>query len=82
MKLWLISQCANNDLNTYDAAVVAAPTEEDARGIHPIGTSASDTFAKYELTYWCEKEDVKVKYLGEAKPGQLSRVILASFNSG
>jgi hypothetical protein len=35
MKLWLISQDVNTGYDTYDSAVVAAETEEQARLIHP-----------------------------------------------
>lgn len=35
MKLYLISQTENSDYGTYDAAVVAAESEEDARTISP-----------------------------------------------
>lgn len=35
MKLWLISQDSNYDYDTYDSAVVAAETEEEARKTLP-----------------------------------------------
>ncbi len=35
MKLFLISQDVNNDYDTFDSAVVAAKSEQDAREIHP-----------------------------------------------
>jgi len=31
MKLWIISQSVNRGYDTYDSAVVAAETEEEAR---------------------------------------------------
>jgi hypothetical protein len=37
MNLYLISQNVNNDYDTYDAAVVAANSEDEARLIHPCG---------------------------------------------
>ena len=37
MKLWLISQNVNCGWDTYDSAVVAADTEEEARNIYPSG---------------------------------------------
>ena len=36
MNLYLISQSVNNEYDTYDSAVVAAESEEDATKIHPI----------------------------------------------
>lgn len=35
MKLWLISQSVNNNWDTFDSAVVAAETEEEARMTYP-----------------------------------------------
>ena len=35
MKLWLISQSENSGYDTFDSAVVAAETEEEARHIYP-----------------------------------------------
>ena len=35
MKLWLISQSENSNYDTFDSAVVAAETEEEARHTYP-----------------------------------------------
>ena len=37
MNLYLISQTKYDDYDTYDSAVVAAESEDDARKIHPNG---------------------------------------------
>ena len=37
MKLWLISQDVNSGYDTYDSAVVAADTSDDARRVSPSG---------------------------------------------
>lgn len=74
MKLWRIWQDFNNDWDTYDSAVVAAETKEDARRIEVGSVERYGT--------WAPSEHVKVEYLGEAKPGTQSGVILASFNAG
>lgn len=82
MKLWLISQDANNGYDTFDSAVVVAETEEAARKIHP-----SDTWEEKEREYGCsrtwttELHRVKVQYLGNATDG-LPLVVCASFNAG
>lgn len=76
MNLYLISQTDNDDYDTYDAAVVAANSEEDARNTHPDGTSS---LAGYT---WTARENVSVKLIGRAKGGTIAGVILASFNSG
>ena len=73
MKLYLISQDVNNDYDTYDSAVVAAESEEEARRIVPGG--------EY-LGLWVIPEHVKVVFIGEAAPGIGSGVVLGSFNAG
>lgn len=76
MKLWLISQAVNGGYDTYDAAVVAAETEEEARSIHPHATS-------WDSSVWAHNpEDVVVDYIGTAAKGTKKGVILASFNAG
>lgn len=75
MKLYLISQDVNNGYDTFDSAVVAAKTEEDARKIE-IGM-VSEYFSE-----WCKPEHVKVKLIGEASSGIPEGIILASFNAG
>jgi hypothetical protein len=90
MKLYLISQDENNDYDTYDSAVVAAPDEDTARNINPRATDYdTDLFVNWnnirESTWftWASKpEDVKVKYLGEAVEGTPLGVVLTSFNAG
>lgn len=73
MKLWFISQPNENvDYDTYDSAVVAAETEEEAKVIQPSRFGSG----------WCAPEDVAVEYLGEAKEGTVKGVICASFNAG
>jgi len=81
MKLWLISQDENEGYDTFDAAVVAAETEEQAKSTHPYGSEGwssglSDTWAS-------SPEKVTAKYLGEAY-GDIKKpeVILGSFNAG
>ena len=82
MKLWLISQDAERGYDTYDSAVVAAETEDQARMIHPDGHDESRWEDKRFLTWAAEPFLVKVEYLGEAKPGTEKGLILASFNAG
>lgn len=76
MKLWLISQDVNNNYDTYDSAVVAASDEEAAKKIHP---GKHDSW----VGDWASPDNVKVEYLGMAKPGTKDgTVICASFNAG
>lgn len=78
MKLFKISQSENDDYDTFDSAIVAAPDESAASSIHPSGgiwTPRSDE--------WCKSPDqVTVEYIGEAAPGIEQGVILASYNAG
>ena len=76
MNLYLISQHVNNELDTYDAAVVAAETEEEARHIHPRGN-----WDISEHT-WVKPEDVDVFLIGTAEKEIHKGMILASFNAG
>jgi len=78
MKLFHISQTENNDWDTYDSAVVAAFSEEDARNITPNGSPFTEQYSS-----WCSSPDkVNVVYLGEAGEGTTHGVICASFNAG
>jgi hypothetical protein len=74
MNLYLISQNVNTGSDTYDSAVVAALSEDDARAIHPSKYEAQET--------WCDKENVTVKLIGTATTGIKAGVICASFNAG
>lgn len=91
MKLWLISQSFNTSYDTYDSAVVAAETEEDAKLIHPEGDfwdgsawcylRGSGVKVESCHTGWADPHHVKVKYLGETDR-DIKGVILSSFNAG
>lgn len=78
LKLYLISQEENCTYDTYDAVVVAAYDEADARSYNPdIGGWGS----KYSS--WCSSlSSVKIQYLGKAAAGITAGEILASFNAG
>lgn len=79
LKLYLISQSENNGYETYDSAVVAAYSEDEARMYNPdVGGWKDNRF-----TAWCySPEQVRVIYLGVAasyvEPGE----VLSSFNAG
>lgn len=75
MNLYKISQTINGGYDTFDAAIVAAESENEARDIHPNGEG-------YETLYgWCSPEYVKVELLCENYRGSAG-VILASYNAG
>jgi hypothetical protein len=78
MKLWLISQDVNRGYDTYDSAVVAAMTEREALQTHPSGgewNNWGDCWAN-------NPEQVTASFVGDAAPGTLAGVVLASFNAG
>ena len=52
MKLWLISQNENNNWDTYDSAVVAAETEDEARNIYPDNWSDRDHNVVWNGSKW------------------------------
>lgn len=74
MNIYYISQNVNNEWDTYESAVVAAPDENTARNMHPSGDD------DYTTEMWCEPKDVIVKYLGEAAEGIAQGVICAEFS--
>jgi hypothetical protein len=71
MKLWLIKQDVNDGYDTYDSAVVAAPTSSAARHVE-VGDKHT----------WADPEHVTAEHIGEAKRGTQVGVILSSFNAG
>ena len=84
MKLWHISQTVNNNYDTYDAAIVAAETADEARQVHPSGDNCrwGDVDGYWENYTWAKASDVTATYIGEAADGTQPGVILASFNAG
>ena len=82
MKLFLISQEENNDYDTYDSAVVAAETEEEAQKMDPDNGGVYNFNRAWAFIWAFTLESVTVKYLGEATIGTEKGVICASFNAG
>lgn len=81
MKLYLISQDKNTGWDTYDSAVVAAESEEQARMTHPSGKNNWDGEHE-DWGAWCASKYVNVKLIGTADNGTDAGVICASFNAG
>lgn len=79
MKLFRISQDANNGCDTYDSAIVAASDAEAARAIHPNG---SDRWDGWSPSWAPSLDQVSVEYIGEAADNVPAGVVLASFNAG
>jgi hypothetical protein len=96
MNLYLISQSVNNDWDTYDSAVVAAASEDEARLIYPnnwgediIKWNGSKWFRylddgrvlDYSASTWTSPDNVSVQFLAAGYEGPAGTV-LASFNAG
>lgn len=79
MKLWIISQKVNSGYDSYDSAVVAAETEEEARNILPTGNDWS--YARKTKAWANNPSEVNVEYLGETNR-QIHGIIVSSFNAG
>ena len=70
MNLYRISQTVNRDWNTYDSAVVAAETENDARNIHPSGDNSSFS-GELRGTSWCKPKEVLTAYENPTKSKEI-----------
>jgi hypothetical protein len=96
MNLYLISQAENTDYDSYDSAVVAAVSEEEARNMSPDYDSNKswNPPGKGIFMDWAAAKaspfkdwatspaNVEVRLLGVAAPGVERGVICASFNAG
>ena len=79
MNLYLISQTQNENYDTFDALIVCAENEEDARNITPD----ADNYFSSKHSNWCDSPDeVTVEYLGIASSKITKEIILGSFNAG
>lgn len=97
MKLYLISQSIVSGYDTYDAAIVSAEDEDDARNIHPsdfvthiangmwMGSYSANGEA-YECEYmdsWPSYRDIShVKVEYLGETSRKRGVVLSSFNAG
>lgn len=80
MFLWHLSQSENDTYDTFDSAVVAAETEEEARLINPDCRRAD---WRKPAVKWCSSPDnVTVNLIGTAVEGTEEGIIIASFNAG
>lgn len=94
MKLYKISQDLNNDYDTYDSAIVAANSIDDARTIHPEnepqwGKQTKEEYVRRgyypgdrEWIPFSDIDKINVEYIGTAAKGTKRGVILSSYNSG
>ena len=88
MNLYLISQSRNTGIDTYESAVVAAETEEDARLIFPSDYCEPKWYVKESAWIdrdgyinsreWVDPADVIVRLIGVATEG-LSGLVHSSY---
>lgn len=80
LNLYLISQTDNNTWDTYDSAVVAAYSKDEAKKIHPNGDNTYFVLFDY---MWTSPDKVEVQLIGKAdKSIAVGSVICASYNAG
>lgn len=78
MNIYKIYQSQVGGWDTYDAAIVFAESEEQAKAIHP-----SDLDNNWDSSTWVDRPGlVKATLIGVANPGVNAGVVLASFNAG
>ena len=85
MKIYLISQTERYGWDTYNSAVVAAESVQEARLMNPVAEhDESMLFGEFvKGSTWASKpEYVEVKFLGEAAFAIEKGIICASFNAG
>jgi hypothetical protein len=75
MNIYKISQEENYDWDTFDSAIVAADSAEEAKSMNPSGDGN-------DLRVWTTSDNVEVELIGVAIDGTKKGVICASFNAG
>ena len=81
MNLYLVSQTINANYDTYDVAVVAAETAEDATFMHPIGVDMRERPDFLKNDSWTTPEHVTATLIGVAVDGTEPGVISVSYNA-
>lgn len=82
MKLYLLSQGDNSGYDTYDACVVCANNEEDARSITPSDQLFKDSEPGRWTDWAIKSTSIDCTEIGEANGSQERGVVLASFKAG
>jgi hypothetical protein len=96
MNLYLLTQTANQDHDTYDSVIVCAETPTEAKKIHPnklarrYGDKILSKYKEddengtpgYERGSWAFIEEIKCKLIGEAHKNLKKGVVLASYRAG
>ena len=77
--LWKLMQYENRGYDTFDACIVAADTEEEAKEISP--SRSPSKFGPHSSWAYAPAEVFATK-IGVCKPELKGQVILSSFNAG
>ena len=80
MNIYEIKQSSNTDYDTYDSAVVIAPSAYIAKRIHPGGGKLRKSLG--HDSWVSDPTQVKATLIGKAKEGLTEGVILGSYNAG
>jgi hypothetical protein len=80
--LYLVTQSANREYDTYDAFVVCAENAEEAKHTHPTGEPLTPEWRPDIYDPWTSLENVHVQYLGKADPILTKGILCASYNAG
>ncbi len=79
MNIYLVSQDDNNGYDTYDAMVVCAASEDEARNLNPQGAEGW----AWDSGSWCSKpEKATVELIGTTSKYEEAQIILSSFHAG
>lgn len=84
MNLYHIKRATDGDYDTYDSAVVAAESAEDAATIHPSREHTAPVPDNDDdpPSDWVSRSKVIVTILGRAARGTARGSVCASFNAG
>ena len=88
MKIYRLTRTINGGYDTYDACIVVANNEKEAKTILPsmdydgyeLNNIKKDD-EHYEYSSWCIPENVEAEYIGETDKYKDPCCILASFNA-
>ena len=84
MNLYYIEQGEDYDYenDTFDSAVVAANSEEEARMIHPDSEGKCTWNGVDHFDIWTTPDKVKVTLIGIAAADVCEGTVISSFNAG
>jgi hypothetical protein len=82
LKIYLLTQDINKEKYAFNAAIVIAESEDQARTIYPDPYYRRDDWIDdfWKVNNWCNPSEVKVKLIGIAEQEISSGLILSSVN--